>query len=254
MTGPAAFQSGATVASGPDLLGTSVALRAADGHALTAYRVEPEGAPRGGLVILQEIFGVNRHIREVCDGYARHGYAALSPALYDRVRRGVGLEYDAEGIAAGRSLRAAVGWDGALLDLQAAIDAIGHAGPVAVIGYCWGGTLAFLAATRLEGLRCAVGYYGGQTVPFAQERPRVPVMMHFGELDPRIPAADREIIRRANPEIEMHLFPADHGFNCDHRREWHAPSAARALKLTLTFLERHLGSAGATTERNDCND
>jgi len=227
-----------------ELLGTSVALRAVDGHELTAYRVDPDGAPRGGLVILQEIFGVNRHIREVCDGYARLGYVALSPALYDRVRRGTELGYDAEGVAAGRSLRAAVGWDAALLDLQAAIHAVSDAGPVAVIGYCWGGTLAFLAATRLEGLRCAVGYYGGQTVPFAQEKPRVPLLLNFGERDPRIPAEDREIIRLANPGIEMHLFPADHGFNCDHREEWHAPSAVRALELTLGFLERNLGGPG----------
>ena len=139
-----------------------------------------------------------------------------------------------------RDLRSQVGWDGPLRDLQASIDAAGRVGPVAVLGYCWGGSLAFLAATRLRGLRCAVGYYGGQTAPFAHEHVRVPVLLHFGEFDPRVPAADVETIRRHNPGIEIHMFPADHGFNCDHRQEWHAASAAHALDLSLAFMRRHL--------------
>lgn len=207
---------------------------------MPAYEALPSGAPRGGLVILHEIFGVNAHIREVCEGYAERGYAAIAPALFDRAERGVELGYDADGIERGRVLRAAIGWEGSLLDVQAAIDRAGTYGPVGIVGYCWGGTLAFLATTRLRGLRCAVGYYGGQTVPFARETPKVPLMLHFGEFDPRIPPEDVEEIRRHNPQIEMHYFPADHGFNCDHRKEWHEPSAREALRLTLAFLDKHV--------------
>lgn len=218
----------------------SVVLRSADGHELAVYRAMPPSPPTAALVVLQEIFGVNAHIRNVCDTYAARGYAVFSPALFDRVQRGVELGYDAAAIETGRELRAAIGWDDALLDVQATIEAAREHGPVAVLGYCWGGSLAFLAATRLTGLACAVGYYGGQIAPFAHEKPRVPVLLHFGELDPRIPEADRETIARHNPEIEIHLFPADHGFNCDHRKEWHAQSAEQALAITLDFLRRHL--------------
>jgi carboxymethylenebutenolidase len=191
-------------------------------------------------VLLHEIFGVNAHIREVCDGYAGRGYITLAPALFDRVERGVELGYDAEGIEKGRRLREAIGWEETLLDVQAAVDVLRSAGPVAVIGYCWGGTLAFLSTTRLEGVACAVGYYGGQTVPFAREVSKAPLMLHFGEFDPRIPSKDVEEIRLHNPQVEMHIFPADHGFNCDHRKEWHEPSAQEALNLTLDFLDRHM--------------
>lgn len=222
-------------------------LTASDGHRLGAYRARPASDPLGGLVVLQEIFGVNRHIREVCDGYAGCGYDVVSPALFDRVRPDVELDYDSEGVKAGRDLRAVVGWDASLLDVQAAIDAVGSSGPVAVIGYCWGGTLAFLAATRLVGAACVVGYYGGQTLPFAHETPRVPVLLHFGEHDPRIPPRDRATIARHNPQIESRLYPADHGFNCNHRKEWHEPSAQRALDITLAFLGCHLCQPEALT-------
>jgi carboxymethylenebutenolidase len=217
-----------------------IALTARDGHRLSAYRVEPKRSNGAGLVVLQELFGLNAHIRQVCDAYGALGYGVISPGLFDRVRPNVDLGYDQMGIEAGRKLRAQIGWDAALADVQAAIDAASAAGPVAVLGYCWGGSLAFLAATRLRGLRCAVGYYGGQTAPFAEEKIRVPVMLHFGTLDPRIPPADIERIRRGNPAIEIHSFPADHGFNCDHRKEWHGPSAKEALALTLGFLSRCL--------------
>lgn len=219
---------------------STVTLTAGDGHRLSAYRVAPKRSNGAGLVVLQELFGLNAHIREVCDAYGGLGYGVISPALFDRVAPGVDLGYDQPGIESGRKLRAQIGWDAALADVQAAIDAASAAGPVAVLGYCWGGSLAFLAATRLRGIRCAVGYYGGQTAPFAEEKIRVPVLLHFGTLDPRIPPADIERIRHGNPEIEIHAFPADHGFNCDHRKEWHEPSAKDALALTLAFLSRCL--------------
>ena len=168
-------------------------------------------------MVLQEIFGVNQHIREVADGYARRGYLAIAPALFDRARRGAALGYDADAIATGRDLRSRVGWDG----------------PCAIC------KPASTPPAKPAQSRCAVGYYGGQTAPFAHEQVRVPVLLHFGELDLRLPLSDIDKIRRHNPSIEVHMFPADHGFNCDHRKEWHAESAARALDLTLVFMRRH---------------
>jgi len=220
--------------------GTDVVLRAADGHVLSAYRAEPSQRPASGLVVLHEIFGANAHIRNVCDAYAKLGFLAIAPALFDRVQPGTELGYDAQAVAKGRELRTAIALEATLLDVQAAIDAASEGGSVAVLGYCWGGTLAFLSATSLAGVNCAVAYYGAQTMPYAHQAIRVPVLMHFGELDPRIPPADMATIRRHNPGIVVHTFPADHGFNCDHRKEWHAESAARALELTLAFLRRNL--------------
>jgi carboxymethylenebutenolidase len=220
--------------------GGQITITARDGFAPGAYLSSPTCSPKGGIVLLHEIFGVNAHIREVCDGFASRGYVAVAPALFDRAENGVELGYDAEGINKGRRLREAIGWDKTLFDVQAAVEAVRSAGAVAVIGYCWGGTLAFLSTTRLAGVACAVGYYGGQTVPFAREIPKVPLMLHFGEFDPRIPLKDVEEIRGHNPQIEIHMFPADHGFNCDHRQEWDERSAREALKLTLEFLDRHI--------------
>ena len=219
---------------------SSLTLEATDGHRLSAYRAVPAQQPSASLVVLHEIFGVNAHIREVCDDYAQRGFLAIAPALFDRSAPGVELGYDEAAVERGRTVRAGIALEGSLLDLQAAIAAAGAAGPVAVVGYCWGGTLALLAAARLAGVACAVGYYGAQTMPFAHEKIRVPLLLHFGELDPRIPPADIATIRQHNPDIEMHSFPADHGFNCNHREQWHAPSAQRALELTLAFLGRHL--------------
>lgn len=230
--------------SHPACSGSTIQLVASDGHRLAAYRAHPDGESRAGLVVLQEIFGVNKHIRELCDRYAASGFMAVAPSLFDRAERDIDMGYDADAVETGRRLRAAIGWDASLLDVQAAIDEASAAGPVVVLGFCWGGTLAFLAATRLKGVSCAVSYYGGQTVPFAQEPIRVPVIMHFGEFDPRIPESDREVIQKGNPAIEMHVFPADHGFNCDHRKEFDADCAERAQALTNDFINRNLKPKG----------
>ena len=237
--------------SPPHMQGEGILLDAADGHRLDAYRASPAASLAAGLVVLHEIFGVNAHIQQLCDDFAALGFNAVAPALFDRARRGVALGYERADIETGRALRAAIAWEDVLLDVQAAIDSVRSPSGVAVIGYCWGGTLAFLAAARLDGVACAVGYYGAQTVPFAHERPRVPVLLHFGTEDPRIPEGDRALIQRHNPQIEMHLFPADHGFNCDHRKEFHAPSAEAALALTLAFLRRHLPGATSSTGARD---
>jgi carboxymethylenebutenolidase len=203
-----------------------------------AWRAMPDGTPRGGVVVIQEIFGVNAHIRNVTERFATYGYAALAPALFDPAERDVELGYDAAGIARGRELVTAIGFDGALASIDAAAKALSDVGKIAVIGYCWGGSLAFLANTRL-GLP-AVSYYGARTLPFAGETARAALLFHFGERDGSIPPGDIATIRAAQPQAEVHVWPAGHGFNCDMRADYDADSADKALAVTLGFLEREL--------------
>ena len=221
-------------------MGETISLTADDGHELGAYRARPEGAARGGLVVIQEIFGVNGHIRSVCDGFAAEGYEVIAPALFDRAEPGIELAYDAAGIARGREIRAGIGWSGPVRDMAAAQAALSGAGRVGAVGYCWGGSLAWLAATRL-GPACAVSYYGGQIVQFKDESATCPVLMHIGDKDASISADDVAVIRAAQPDVPVHIYPAGHGFNCDQRADYHAESAALARERTLAFLAQHLG-------------
>lgn len=222
-------------------MGQTITLTAADGHELQAYRADAEGAPRGGLVVIQEIFGVNGHIRDVCEGFAAEGYAAIAPAVFDRVERGVELEYDDDGITRGRALRAELGWEEAMADVEAAAGALRPSGKVGVVGYCWGGSLAWLAACRLD-VACAVGYYGGQIIGFNDETPRCPVILHFGEIDASISMDDVDAIRAAHADVPVHVYGgAGHGFNCDRRASYHAESAKTARARTLAVFAENVG-------------
>ena len=218
-----------------------IELTASDGHVLQAWEARPAGTPRGALVVLQEIFGVNAHIRSVCDRWAAQGWLAIAPALYDRVARGLEAGYDAQGIAQGRAAKDQLGDSTALLDVQAALQRA-HAGceRAAVIGFCWGGTLAWLAAARLPGVDAAVAYYGTNIAAHLGEAPKVPVLMHFGEQDTHIPPEHVRSIAQAWPELALHLYPAGHGFNCEERPAYHADSAALAAARTRDFLEKHI--------------
>ena len=220
-----------------------VTLQAEDGHSFDCYLAQPEGAARGGLVVIQEIFGVNSHIRSVADGYAADGFLVAAPALFDRIERGIELGYNAEDIARGRELKAQSGWDQAELDVTAAVQAASAAGKVGIVGYCWGGSVAFLAACRCP-VAAAIGYYGGQILDLKTEKPdyspQCPTMLHFGEKDAGIPLADVEAIGAAHPEIEIHRYDADHGFNCDQRGSYDAESARRARQRSLDFFLGHL--------------
>ena len=222
-------------------MGQTITLAAKDGHKLAAYRADPSGKPRGALVVVQEIFGVNHHMRHVTDDFAKQGYVALSPALFDRVERGIELGYDPKSIEAGRDIRAKVPLDGTLADLQAAIDAVKSAGPVGIVGYCWGGGLAFLAATRLSGVAAAVGYYGGLIAAHAQEKPKAPVMLHFGDSDQSIPMSDVETVKQARPDVTTYVYKAGHGFSCDERQSYNAEASKLALERTLKFFREHIG-------------
>ena len=224
-------------------------LRAADGYAFGVYEALPTGEAKGGIVVIQEIFGVNAHIREVAGGFAKDGYAVLAPAVFDRVERNVELGYDGEGMSRGRTLA----FDGlrqedTLADLQATVEEAGKYGEVGVVGYCYGGLLTFLAACRLDGIACASAYYGGgiagvvgDGTPPAESVPKCPTIMHFGALDAHIPLTDVERIKRALPEVPVHVYDADHGFNCDHRGSFHADSAAVARKRTIELFAAHVG-------------
>ncbi len=209
---------------------------------ISAYQAKPHGTPRGGLILLQELFGVNNHIRRVADGYAADGYHVIAPALFDRAEKNVQLGYQEADMAKARELRATVSWDQALQDVAATRKLFADADKVAVLGYCWGGAIAWLAAGRLDGLNAAVSYYGGGIGNFVGETPRCPVLCHFGETDHVIPLADVEKLKQAHPKnVEVHVYPAGHGFNCDERGSYHAESAALARARTLDLLRRHIG-------------
>lgn len=223
-------------------MGQTVKLRAEDGHQLDAYRADPAGRPRGGVVIIQEIFGVNGHIRRVTDGYAADGYAALAPALFDRIEPGIEMGYQPADIEQGRALRGKLGWDTMVMDIMAGVKALAAEGlKVGVVGYCMGGSLAWLSATRIPGLAAAVGYYGGAVAEFAQEKPGCPVLLHFGETDASIPKDHWDRVRAAQPSVPLHVYPAGHGFNCDERGSYHEPSARLARERTVQFLRQHVG-------------
>ncbi len=217
----------------------TVRLTAADGHDFDAYRARPGGKALGGLVVLQEIFGVNGHIRDLCDGFAADGYDAIAPALFDRKQSAVELGYDEDGVTAGRVMRMGVGWDEPIRDIAASIEAVSESGKVAAVGYCWGGSLAWLTAARLE-LACASAFYGGQINQFRGECPNCPIELHFGEQDPIIPPEHRALITEWNPTVPIHLYSAGHGFACDARDGFHEESAALARRRTLDLFAEHL--------------
>ena len=212
-----------------------IRLTADDGHELDAYEAGPADAA-AGIVVVQEIFGVNAHIRDVVDRYGAMGYRAVAPALFDRLERGVELGYSEETVTQGRAMRGAIDWDDTVRDVGAAVAHLAPNGPVGVVGYCYGGSLAWLAAHSLP-VAAAVGYYGGQIIQFTDRAPQAPVLLLFGEVDYMIPLSDVTEIMRAHPTVPVHVYPgADHGFNCDARDSYHPEAAAEALERTLAFL------------------
>lgn len=208
---------------------------------IRAWRADPHTPPRGALVVVQEIFGVNEHIRAVCTTFADHGFVAMAPAFFDHFEHDVQLRYDPEGVARGLELVERLGFERALQDVHATAAQLAESGKVGVVGYCWGGTVAFLANTRLS--MPAVSYYGARTVPFLGERIDAPMLFHFGERDASITARDIELHREQQEHAEVHVYPAGHGFNCDQRADFDHASAALALERTLAFFRRTLRPA-----------
>ena len=225
-------------------MGATIMLTASDGHRFGAHEARPAGTPRGGLVVVQEIFGVNPHVRRVADGFAADGYHVIAPALFDRAELGVELGYESADVERGRNLRQEISLDEMLLDIDACRVALAAFGKVGLVGYCLGGSLAWLAATRLDGFAAAVGYYGGMIAAHLDESPRMPVMLHFGEEDSGIPMADVARIRAAADSalVQVFTYPhAGHAFNRDGNKAWHEASAKLARERTLAFLREHVG-------------
>jgi len=222
-------------------LGKHFTLAASDSHKLGAYRADPAGKPKGGIVVIQEIFGVNQHIRAVCDSFAKEGYVAVAPALFDRTQRDFQCGYTPPEIEQARTFVAKPDWDAMMRDTDAAIKELKSAGPIGIVGFCMGGTIAFLAATRLSGLSAAVGYYGGRIVAFADEKPKCPVQLHFGEKDASIPMTDVETIKQKRPDCEIYVYKeGGHGFHCDERGSFHKESRDLAWQRATAFLQKNM--------------
>ncbi len=216
-------------------------LTAADKHSLGAYRANTQGKAKGGIVVVQEIFGVNHHIRAGCDRLAALGYAAVAPAVFDRFVRNFESGYTPDEIAHARSYLGNLNWEHMMMDVAAAKDDLQSIGPVGVIGFCMGGTAAFLAACRIPGLSAAVAYYGGMIGKFADEKPKCPLQMHFGEKDESIPLAMVEEIKKKQPQAETYVYPsAAHGFYCDERASYNKTAADQAWNRTKDFLTKHM--------------
>jgi carboxymethylenebutenolidase len=222
-------------------VGQEIKLTASDNFQLGGYRADPAGAPKAAVVVIQEIFGVNHHIRAICDRFAGNGYTAIAPAIFDRIEPNFQSGYSPEEVAVARKFVANPDWAAMLRDTQAAIDAVKDVSPVGIIGFCLGGSVAYAAATKLSGLSAAIGYYGGAIVRFADDKPAVPTQLHFGEKDAGIPLSDVEIIRAKRPDVEIHVYPgAQHGFGCDERASYDKASADIARQRSLDFFARHL--------------
>ena len=222
-------------------MGHKLTLTTSDNHKLGAYRADPAGKPKGGIVVIQEIFGVNHHIRALCDRFAAQGYSAIAPQVFDRFARDFESGYSPDEIAHARSLLGSLNWDNMMKDIEAAVANLKSAGPIGIVGYCMGGTATFLAACRIPGLSAAVAYYGGQIARFADEKPKCPLQMHFGEKDESIPMPTVEEIKQKQPQAETYVYPgAPHGFSCDERAAFRKEASDLAWQRTLAFLAAHL--------------
>jgi carboxymethylenebutenolidase len=222
-------------------VGQDITLTASDGFKLGGYRADPASPPKVAIVVIQEIFGVNHHIRAVCDRLASAGYVPIAPSIFDRSEPNFQSGYSPDEVANARKFVASPDWPAMLRDTQAAVDAVSDVGAIGIIGFCLGGSVAYLAATKLTGLSAAVGYYGGAIVRFADDKPKVPTQLHFGEKDAGIPLTDVETIKTKRPDVAIYVYPgAQHGFHCDERASYDRTSADIAWPRSLKFFAEHL--------------
>ncbi|MEQ8504748.1 MAG: dienelactone hydrolase family protein [Rhodospirillales bacterium] len=222
-------------------MGQDITLKASDGFELHGYRADPEGTPKGGIVVIMEIFGVNEHIRDLCDRFADVGYLAVAPALYDRFEKGFEVGYAPDDIAQGRDMKdkGNANFDNVLLDVEAARKVAAEAGRVGITGFCWGGVVTWASACRLD-FQAASAYYGGGILPYVSEQPNCPTILHFGEHDQGIPLADVDQIAKAHPECPVYIYDADHGFHCDMRGSFKPHAAQVASIRTFRLFDEHL--------------
>lgn len=223
------------------MMGEMISLQAADGFELSAYEAAPAGKQIGCVAVIQEVFGVNNHIREVCDGFAEAGYLAVAPAVFDRVEPGIELGYEEADMMKGVGIaRGQLEMSNTLMDIQSAVDYLSNQGRVGVVGYCFGGLMTWMAAASMSGIACASGYYGGGIIQANDLEPKVPTILHFGEHDAHIPMEDVRAIDEAHPEVPVYVYDADHGFNCNHRASFSKDASALARQRTLAFFAAHL--------------
>lgn len=223
-------------------MGTQIELTASDGHSLGAYKAEPSGAAKGGVVVIQEIFGVNQHIRNLCDEFAKNGYLAIAPALFDRAEKGLELGYGQDDFGKGRDTRGSLDNGGIVADAQAAIDEASKSGKVGVVGYCFGGAVSWMAATQCNGVAAASTFYGGGIHASKDATPKCPVIFNFGDKDGGIPLNQVAEIKEAHPDIPCYVYDdAGHGFCCDERESYNAGACERAHKRTLDLFGEHVG-------------
>ena len=221
-------------------MGYDLTLTTSDGHTLGAYAAEPEGTAKAGMVIIQEIFGVNDDIRETVDNFAKQGYHAIAPALFDRVETGAVLGFEEADIEKGRALKGGLGWDDIINDVNASVDHVKGAGKVGVVGFCMGGSVAWMAAARSP-VDVAVCYYGGDINANQGEAPKCPVMFHWGAEDAGIPLDGVKEVEAAHPDIPSFIYDgAGHGFSCSRRGSYHEVSAGQAMERTLAFAAENL--------------
>jgi len=212
-----------------------------DGFQLSGYEARPPAACRGAVVVVQEVFGVNSHIRAVADGYAAEGYYAIAPALFDRVESGVELGYEQADVARGVELAfQQLQMPQTLADLGTAIEHAASYGKVGMVGYCFGGLLTWLSACQSGKLAAASSYYGGGVPGMSAMRPQCPVILHFGERDAHIPMVSVRQFMVEHPDLAVYIYDADHGFNCEQRASFDAPAASLAKQRTLEFFAQHL--------------
>ena len=221
-------------------MGQWIKLKSEDGFELSAWRTDPVGKPRGAIVVIQEIFGVNHHIRSVADRFAGSGYLAIAPAVFDRIQPGFDVGYDAASREQGMAMVGKMNRELVVADIKAAIAAAGEGGRVGIVGFCMGGTFAWVAAGQLAGISAAVGYYGGGVLGMKDLQPKVPTILHFGEKDAHIPVAGVREFAAAHPETPVYVYPADHGFQCDERGSFDAESAQIAWGRTIEFFAQHV--------------
>ena len=220
-------------------MGQTIELIADDGHKLSAYTADPVVGAKGGIVVIQEIFGVNIHIKDVCDRLAEQGYSVISPALFDRIKPGIDLGYSEDDLGQGFGYMQEVGNENPMIDIQAAAIALKGSGKVGAIGFCWGGQLAWLASKNVD-LDCSVGYYGVAVHDTLQPHPLCPVLLHFADNDKFVPPEAANKVREEYPKMPIYSYPANHGFNCDRRDDYNKDCATKAMGRTLTFFEDHL--------------
>ena len=222
------------------VMGESIRATASDGHEFDIYLAQSQGTPRGGIVLVQEIFGVNNHIKSVAEKFASNGYLVGAPSLFDRVKPDIQLGYTIEDVTRGKELKEISGNERPLIDIEATLSIVRSAGNVAVVGYCWGGTLAWLSACQVDGFSAAVSYYGGGIGELTSMQPKCPFIFHFGEQDHGIPITEINSLKQAHPECPIYIYPAGHGFNCEQRDSFHLTSSKIAFERTIQHIDKYI--------------